>query len=163
MVNSSRRGFLRGRPRAEGEIRPPWAIAEAEFLSACTRCSDCIVACPQGILAAGGGNYPRVDFGRGECTFCSDCVTACRPHALLRVGDDAPWTLRARIGDTCLPRRNVECRVCGDWCGAGAIRFAPRLGGSPLPAVDDERCTGCGACVAPCPVAAIAIGPAATA
>jgi ferredoxin-type protein NapF len=158
VVDVSRRGFLRGRPGAAEEIRPPWALAGEAFLSACTRCADCIAACPQGILVSSGGAYPTVDFRRGECTFCSACVTACNPRALVQTGDDPPWTLLARIGDACLPARGVECRVCGDWCGARAIRFTPRLGGSPLPAIDRERCTGCGACVAPCPVTAITIG-----
>ena len=106
---------------------------------------------------AGDGGFPSVDFGRGECTFCTGCVTACKPAALVRRDDAAPWPYRALIGDACLPRRGVECRVCGDYCAAGAIRFSPRLGGSPLPAVDAERCTGCGACVAPCPTRAIRI------
>jgi ferredoxin-type protein NapF len=161
MIDNQRRGFLRGRPGAAQAIRPPWALAEPAFLAACTRCADCIAACPQGIVIAGEGGYPSVDFQRGECTFCADCVSACRPRALTRTGDSPPWALLARIGDNCLARRDIECRVCGDWCGAGAIRFAPRLGGSPLPAIDGGRCTGCGACVAPCPSAAIAIGPAA--
>ena len=92
-----------------------------------------------------------------ECTFCSDCVASCQPQALLRAEDQPPWSCKAVIGEDCLPRQGVECRVCGDFCDARAIRFPPRLGGSPLPAVDETRCTGCGACVAPCPTAAIAI------
>ena len=70
----------------------------------------------------------------------------------------APWSLTAVIGPACLPRHGVECRSCGDFCDARAIRFAPRIGGSPLPEIDRERCTGCGACVAPCPVTAITMG-----
>jgi ferredoxin len=62
------------------------------------------------------------------------------------------WPYKAVIGPTCLPNKGVECRVCGDFCDARAIRFAPRIGGSPLPEIDTEKCTGCGACVAPCPL-----------
>ena len=40
-----------------------------------------------------------------------------------------------------------------------AIRFQPRAGGPFLPVLDAGRCTGCGACVAPCPSAAIAAQP----
>jgi ferredoxin len=42
-------------------------------------------------------------------------------------------------------------------CEARAIAFPPRLGGCSLPQIDPARCTGCGACVAPCPTAAIEI------
>lgn len=46
-----------------------------------------------------------------------------------------PWNIKARIADNCLPRRGVECRICGDSCPVSAIRFSPRLamirGGGP--------------------------------
>jgi ferredoxin-type protein NapF len=100
---------------------------------------------------AGDGGYPTVNFSR-ECTFCGDCVSACRPQALLRHAGQPAWTLKAIISDLCLPRRGIECRTCGDYCEANAIRFSPRLGGSPLAEIDSDKCTGCGACVAPCPV-----------
>ncbi|MCL2523990.1 MAG: ferredoxin-type protein NapF [Betaproteobacteria bacterium] len=157
MVDAARRGFLRGRSRPKAELRPPWALPEAAFVDHCTRCRDCLPACPQGIVVSGDGGYPRIDFSRGECTFCAACVTACQPQALLRREGEAPWACRASVGAACLPQHGVECRVCGDYCAAGAIRFPPRLGGSPLPAIDAERCTGCGACLAPCPGGAIQI------
>ncbi len=157
MVDLARRGFFRGRARPQVQMRPPWALPEAKFIDACTRCNDCLKACPTGILIAGDGGFPSVDFQRGECTFCADCVTACQPKALLRVEGQDAWSSKAVIGDACLPRRGVECRVCGDFCDARAIRFVPRLGGSPLPELDPEKCTACGACIAPCPTRAIRI------
>jgi ferredoxin-type protein NapF len=157
MVDASRRGFFRGRPRPRPENRPPWALDEARFVDVCTRCNDCLKACPEQILVAGDGAYPSVDFRRGECTFCGECVTACLPHALLRQEATPPWPYKATVSTACLPHKGVECRVCGDFCDARAIRFTPRLGGNPLPEIDAEKCTGCGACVAPCPTQAIAI------
>ena len=158
MVDLSRRSFFRGRPRPKAEIRPPWALPEADFIDRCTRCDDCLKACPTKILVAGDGGYPTVDFSRGECTFCTNCVTTCQPKALLRQDGQSAWPYKAAIGEDCLPRQGVECRVCGDFCDARAIRFPLRLGGSPLPDIDAGKCTACGACVAPCPVAAISIG-----
>ena len=155
MVDLSRRGFFRGRPRPQAENRPPWALPEEAFYDRCTRCNDCLQACPSGIIIAGDGGYPTLDFQRGECTFCADCVTACQAAALVRTEDQPPWQLKAEIGPACLPRQGVECRVCGDFCDVRAIRFTPRLGGSPLPQLDAQTCTGCGACVAPCPSQAI--------
>ncbi|MDP3538391.1 MAG: ferredoxin-type protein NapF [Azonexus sp.] len=158
MVDASRRGFLRGRPRPQAQIRPPWALAEGEFIDRCSRCNDCLKACPQKILVAGDGGYPTVDFRLGECTFCGDCVVACLPRALLRRdGEVLPWKIKAGISDDCLPQRGIECRVCGEFCDVRAIRFLPRLGGSPLPEILAEQCTGCGACVAPCPTQAITV------
>ena len=155
---SSRRNFLRGRVAAHrGEPRPPWALAEGEFVNACTRCGDCARACPTRIIRQGDGGYPTVDFARGECTFCGECVAHCPTRALQRAPQQPPWPLRATIGERCLARQSVECRVCGEMCEFAAIRFVPQPGGIAAPQLDSERCTGCGACVAPCPTAAITV------
>lgn len=138
--------------------RPPWAREERDFISSCTRCDACIDACPTAILVRADGGFPAVDFSRGECTFCGDCVTHCAPRALLRPAEgDAPWSLKASIGQACLAAAGVECRVCGETCRVGAIRFRPRIGGVALPQLEAEACTGCGACFAPCPTRAIVV------
>ncbi|WP_083953699.1 ferredoxin-type protein NapF [Thauera butanivorans] len=157
----SRRSFLRGGMRAVAPaVRPPWARAEAAFLAACTRCDACIDACPTAILLRADGGFPGVDFsaGAGECTFCGECVAHCEPQALVRSAEGgAPWALKAGVGRGCLAESGVECRVCGESCPVGAIRFRPRLGGVALPQLDADACTGCGACFAPCPTRAIAM------
>ena len=154
-----RRNFLRGRSRAEVPApRPPWALDETAFIAACTRCDACIEACPTTILVRTDGGFPSVDFSRGECTFCAQCVASCEPHALARATELVPpWTLRARIAETCLAEAGVECRICGENCPTGAIRFRPRLGGVAQPQLDVAACTGCGACFAPCPTRAIVV------
>lgn len=159
MANPSRRNFLRGNFSStnSGVTRPPWALAEEAFLAVCSRCGDCARACPTRIVVQGAGGYPAIDFAKGECTFCGECASHCQPAALRRNEGAAPWSLRAEIGDGCLARQAVECRVCGEMCEPAAIRFQPRLGGAALPLLDGERCTGCGACVAPCPASAILI------
>ena len=158
MSDASRRNFLRGKVAEHtAQQRPPWALPEAHFTAVCTRCGDCARACPTRIIRQGDGGYPTVDFSQRECTFCGDCAAACRPLAL--AGDGLPaWPYKALINASCLTQRGVECRVCGDFCDVRAILFAPRIGSAPLPSIDTDACTGCGACVAPCPTAAIRIG-----
>lgn len=156
-VNHSRRGFLRGKVRsAPAPLRPPWALAEAEFLARCTRCRNCAVICPVQIVQMREG-LPEIDFRAGACTFCAECVRVCVPGALHREEGAKPWALLARIGEACMATKGVECRICGEHCDETAIRFLPRLGGPPVPVVDAARCTGCGACVAVCPETSIRV------
>ncbi|MBE2257392.1 MAG: ferredoxin-type protein NapF [Candidatus Accumulibacter sp.] len=155
---AARRNFLRGRfSRRAAPLRPPWAIAEEAFRQSCTRCGDCRAACPTRIISDRDGGYPILDFAAGECTFCGACVDACRSAALQRADGQAPWSARAVIGERCLAAQQVECRICGDHCEAAAIRFVARLGGIAAPLVDAARCSGCGACLAPCPTRAIVV------
>lgn len=157
LENPSRRALFRGRSTGPSPLRPPWALAEDEFISRCTRCDACIDACPESILSRGDGGFPTVDFTRGECTFCQACADACVPHALSS-GLRAPWAIRANVDDSCLALRGVHCQTCRDACPHDAIRF-PMRSGVPRPLVEAAACTGCGACVAPCPVAAISVKP----
>jgi ferredoxin-type protein NapF len=157
-MDASRRGFFRGRRQAASiaaPLRPPWALGEAAFITACTRCGACVEKCPNGIVVAGSGSFPTVDFSRGECSFCGDCVTACAEGALSQKAQQEAWQLAPVIATTCIAQQNVVCRTCGDSCEPRAIRFRPRLGAAAVPEIETTDCTGCGACVAICPVQSI--------
>jgi ferredoxin-type protein NapF len=154
-MDLSRRRFFARRHPGPAPFRPPWSLPEAQFTDRCSRCDECVKACPTGLLVRGGGGYPLARFAAAACSFCGDCATICPTGALARAGDRAPWSFGIRIGGSCLPEQGVECRVCGEACDVGAIRFRPRTGGVTLPEVDNAACTGCGACISPCPVMAI--------
>jgi ferredoxin-type protein NapF len=154
----SRRQFLRGdvRGRRAG-IRPPWALPESAFTERCTRCDDCIAACPASLIIRGSGGYPEVDFGRAGCDFCGKCLAACKAGAFEAepAGSLVAWSHRAVVAARCLSAQGVVCRACGDHCEARAIRFRLAPAGRSFAQVDLGRCTGCGACVGVCPVQAV--------
>ena len=154
-MDTFRRHLLGMRTSATTRFYPPWSLPEALFAERCTRCDDCVKACPTGLLVRGDGGFPVAAFAAAACTFCGDCAMACATGAIARTEDQAPWNFGIAIAATCLPLQGVECRVCGEACDAGAIRFRPRVGGAALPEVDNAACSGCGACIAPCPVTAI--------
>lgn len=135
-------------------LRPPWARPDAEFSAACTRCDACVRACPPQVLVRDADGVPRFDAHAGECTFCGDCAAACDSHAFLTTLDP-PWTLSAQVADTCLSAHGVVCASCREVCPASAIRVPPAARGAAV--IDVDACTGCGACVAPCPVDAISL------
>ncbi len=150
-----RRALLRGRLRRTPLARPPWALDESRFASACTACNACVEACPQRVLVAGEGGLPEFEPGRGECTFCGDCARACGEHVFAPL-DEAPWSLRAQVGEACLASRGIVCSSCRDACGESAIAFPPTRA-VPMPRIESDRCTGCGACVPACPATAISL------
>ncbi len=160
-VAINRSQFLRGDFQGnQTPLRPPWAVSEGRFIKNCTRCHACIQHCPQSILKEGAGRLPEVDFSRGECTFCGACVEHCEHPALQhRDGGIPPWTLRASINNACLARDGVFCVACKEQCEAGAIVFHNGARAIPLPEIQAEHCTGCGACYHPCPTRAIELQP----
>lgn len=157
-INLARRNLLRGIAlSAPPPIRPPWALAESQFVDVCNGCGDCISACPEAIVIRGDGGYPEIDFANGPCTFCGQCVAACEESALLTGGEE-PWSLQLSVADTCLANQQVVCQSCRDVCDQRAIRFEPEPSGLlALPVIDPDTCNGCGACISTCPVDALTL------
>ncbi|MDX1593348.1 MAG: ferredoxin-type protein NapF [Gammaproteobacteria bacterium] len=150
----TRRQWLRADPTGHRPVvRPPWA--SPRFHDTCTRCNECLPACPEHVLRVGDGGFPEIDFRRGECTFCEACAKACTAGAITRRRNGSrPWRHVVRVGPDCLEALGVHCHACLDPCPEAAVRF-PRGHATRPPEIDPGRCTGCGACIAPCPVRAI--------
>jgi len=140
-----------GRP-----LRPPWAIAEWAFLGRCDGCAACVEVCREGILFLGPDGRPAVDFSFGGCDFCGACATACDRGALRPGGAyQHAFRYRLEIDDRCLAMAGEFCRTCEEFCDNYAIRFRQDEQGRSQPLVIASQCSGCGACVGPCPVASI--------
>jgi ferredoxin-type protein NapF len=153
-VNQGRRSLFSR--RKSNALRPPWVKTDIEFTDICTRCDNCIKACETSIIKRGDGGFPEVDFTLGECTFCQKCVTACE-EPLFDTEQHVPWLIVANIKQTCLTYNGVWCQSCKDACDPRAISFVMAVGQVPKPIIDTSACTGCGACVSPCPSNAIAL------
>ncbi|MGB0670774.1 MAG: ferredoxin-type protein NapF [Rhodospirillales bacterium] len=154
--------------RSEPAVRPPWT-AEDILLRGCDGCGDCVDACPQAIISLDSQNHPALHFRDNGCTFCGDCIDTCPTNVL---GTLAPKTEareaeareadarrpatafphRVEVTGDCLSLNAVSCRLCEDACDEAAIRFRLMTGGRAFPLISAERCTGCGNCIATCPV-----------
>jgi len=141
-------------------IRPPYAIKEVDFLLACTRCDDCINACPHHVIfklpvrcGIEVANTVALDLTHKGCHLCDDwpCVAACASNALLKPeAEDAssiPTLARASIDrERCLPYQGPECGACRGSC---PIADALQWDGT-RPHIDAELCVGCGLCREAC-------------
>ncbi|MFC3149588.1 ferredoxin-type protein NapF [Litoribrevibacter euphylliae] len=171
-MDISRRSLFRGRISSGAKaplepIRMPWMIAMEDFTDLCSRCAKCVDQCPEGVIKKGDGGFPTVDFQKGECTFCAECVDVC-PEPVFKATDEPPWHLTAVIAETanqvsvtfdgvCMAYQGVVCQSCKDACDVRAIQMKYLSSATPVPKIDVDACTGCGACVSVCPTNAIGI------
>ncbi|MBV7314855.1 ferredoxin-type protein NapF [Shewanella sp. NIFS-20-20] len=150
-----RRLFKRHSPAT---IRPPFSRQDVDFTDVCTRCHLCVTACDTGIIKVADGGFVALDFSRAECSFCGQCQRVCQAPVFDKSQAQA-WSQIAVVAPACLTLAGVTCQTCRDHCDASAIKFSYRAQSTPTPEIVADLCTGCGACVAPCPSQAIQIMP----
>jgi len=149
-----KRSLFRAKKKISTQNLLPWVIDATQFLENCTQCGDCLNACPQQIIVKGDGGFPAINFELGECDFCTKCASACKEPIFIDSAEQ-PWQKKAHIAASCLANQRIYCRSCAESCEAQALTF--QIGISAVPQINNELCTGCGACVAPCPTNAIEV------
>lgn len=148
-------------PKRSTRIVPPGAVSIKNLEKHCTACQLCVSVCPNGVLRPSTDlenlMQPESSYERGycrpECTKCSEvCPTgAIRPidtvdKSSIQIGH-AVW-----VKANCVPVTDgVECGNCARHCPTGAITMVESETGLKIPAVNTERCIGCGACENLCP------------
>jgi ferredoxin-type protein NapG len=164
-------GFaVTARARPSQTPRPPGALPESDFLSACVRCGLCVRSCPYDTLRlAELGDGPAIGtpyFVAREvpCEMCEDipCVVACPTGALDKSLTDiaqAKMGVAALVGrETCLNLLGLRCDVCYRVCPlidraiTLDVQHNPRTGKHAIfePVVHGDACTGCGKCEKAC-------------
>lgn len=153
------------KPDRETPLTPPGSLSARNLAQHCTACQLCVSACPNGVLRPSTGlstlMQPEMSYERGycrpECTRCSEvCPTgAIRPitkaeKSATQIGH-AVWIKKNCVVLT----DNVSCGNCARHCPTGAIEMIPSDADNPksfkIPAINTERCIGCGACENLCP------------
>lgn len=139
--------------KERGFIRPPGSAEEVSFLTLCTRCGACALACPtktirlfeplQGTVQM---NTPYMNLNEAPCDFCEACIEACPTDALKKeVTFQALGTAKV-LSKNCVTFSQVMCDYCVHACPtAGAL-----LSENGKPVVNEALCTGCGYCISAC-------------
>lgn len=152
-------------PNRQTPILPPGSQNARHFAQHCTACQLCVSACPNGVLRPSADlmkfMQPEMSYERGYCRpECNKCSEVCPTDAIKLI--DLAEKSATQIGhavwvkSNCVPLTDgVECGNCARHCPTGAITMIPSDASNAdslkIPAVDVERCIGCGACENLCP------------
>ena len=156
-------------------IRPPGALAEADFNASCIKCGQCVDACPYDTLklaTADSGipiGTPYFIPRETPCYMCEDipcvpvCPTGALDHALDNI-DDSRMGLAVIDIENCLSWQGLRCEICFRECPvqgqAISIEHHPRRISKHamfVPLVHSDACSGCGICEKACPTQKAAI------
>jgi ferredoxin-type protein NapG len=131
-------------------LRPPGAVGEADFVERCTKCGDCLKACPYHSIAAHPADgLPIIFADAAPCRLCDDlpCIAACETEALLPVAgrDDIRMGLAVISTEACTADQG--CHACVSQCPTTALTMDfDRMAVT----VQAARCVGCGLCEYTC-------------
>ena len=152
-------------PARETPVTPPGSISAHHLSRHCTACQLCISSCPNNVLRPSTDPLhlmqPVMSFERGFCRpECTRCSHVCPTGAIKPVSKEEKTAIHIGhavwIEANCIPVVNGDsCNACSRHCPAGAIQlvdYKTKDGRQVrVPAIDNERCIGCGECEYLCP------------
>lgn len=153
-------------PERQTPLTPPGSLSARNMVRHCTGCQLCVSNCPNGVLRPSSDlltlMQPLMSYERGYCRpECVRCSEVCPAGAIRPITKEEKSSTQIGhavwIKKNCLPVTDgVSCGNCARHCPTGAIEMVPMDENdeeSPMiPAVNEARCIGCGACENLCPV-----------
>ena len=152
-------------PERQTPLTPPGSLSAQNMAHNCTGCQLCISQCPNQVLRPSSDlmhlMQPVMSYERGYCRpECNRCSEVCPAGAIKPINHEDKAS--TQIGHAVWIKKNcvvltddVECGNCARHCPVGAIEMVPSNPDdeeSPyVPAVNEARCIGCGACEYLCP------------
>lgn len=152
-------------PPRENAITPAGSLSARNMTAHCTGCQLCVAVCPSQILRPSANlstfMQPYVSYENGHCRpECNKCSSVCPTGAIRPITVEEKSS--TQIGHAVWVKKNcvvvtddVECGNCERHCPSAAITMVPMDADNPqskkIPAINAERCIGCGACEHLCP------------
>lgn len=152
-------------PNRQTPLTPAGSLSARNMKQHCTACQLCISVCENAVLRPSISletfMQPQMSYERGYCRpECVKCSEVCPAGAIKKISKEDKSSIQIGhavwIRDNCIPISDKqECGNCSRHCPAAAIVMIPSDTKDPkslkIPAIDTERCIGCGACENLCP------------
>ena len=158
-------------------LRPPGALPENDFLKACIKCGQCVLACPYDTLNLASVNdeilngTPFFEARNIPCYMCTDypCIRECPSEALTEEAisvngkasiNNSKMGLAVIHKESCIAFWGIQCDACYRACPlmGKAITVETEKNeqtqkhANLKPVVNSDDCTGCGLCEHVCVV-----------
>lgn len=153
-------------PRLNTPLKPAGSRGLRHFSKHCTACQLCVAACPGNLLRPSKDlktlMQPEMCFHDGYCRpECVKCSEVCPTGAIVKITADEKTSISIGravvVVQNCLSARGEQCGHCADVCPAEAVKMVrDYASGYDVPAVDENRCLGCGKCEYLCPARPLA-------
>ena len=152
-------------PERTVPLVPFGASSVKDFYQHCTACQLCVSQCPNGVLRPSSSlehlMQPEMSYEKGWCRIeCNKCSQVCpsgpiRPYSIEEKTTMHIGTAKVDLELCVVNRDGVSCGNCARHCPAGAIMMVKKDPSDKdslrIPAVNESRCIGCGACEFLCP------------
>ena len=151
-------------PKRQTLVTPPGSVSIRHLEKHCTACQLCVSSCPNIVLRPSTDlmhfMQPTMSFERGYCRpECTRCGEVCPAGAIRPITREEKTSIHVGhavwIKENCVVLTDgVSCGNCARHCPTGAIQMINYEGPNgtvQVPAVDENKCIGCGACENLCP------------
>ena len=153
------------KPERQTPLVPAGSLSLKNFSNHCVACQLCVAACPNQVLRPSTDletfMQPEMSYERGYCRpECNKCSQICPAGAIKPISIEEKSSIQighavVNLEACVVNKEGVSCGNCARHCPVGAIRMVKKNpedeNSLRIPAVNEERCIGCGACENLCP------------
>ena len=153
------------KPERKLPVVPAGSVSLRNLESHCVACQLCINACPDNVLRPSSSLHnfmqPEMNFDKGYCRpECNTCSEVCPAGAIRPISIPEKTSIQIGVAvinlDNCIINTdNAKCGHCARICPSKAITMVRKNPDDDksvrIPAVNEQKCIGCGACEHLCP------------